>query len=111
MEEYVKELLKRLFECVNLSIVEDKLPLVKNLLERHAAELLEAIGTSTDIDLIKSKFSNFINKSLSTIETLGLVETQYKAIRKLFLSEINGCLDMLVKKLEMDKSANKKEGK
>ena len=102
MEDYINELVKRLKECVELSIPSDKIDSVNNLIERHAAELLVATKDSLDAEFVRSKFSNFINKSLSTVEALGLNELQYKAIRKLVLSEINGCLDMIVKRLKSE---------
>jgi hypothetical protein len=111
MKDYIIELIKRLIECADLSIAADKLVSVKTLLERHAAELLENVENSTDADLIKSKFSNFINKALSTIEALGLNDAQYKAIRKLFLSEINGCLDLIIKKNGKEKPEKKEKKK
>ena len=99
METIVKELVRRLIECIELSVGKDKIESIKTLIERHSAELLDAVGTSVNPDVIKAKFSNFINKTLSTVEALGLNESQYKATRKLILSEINGCATMLINKL------------
>jgi hypothetical protein len=48
---------------------------------------------------IKGKFSNYVNKTLSTIEALGLTQGQYKAVRKLVLNEIYGCQKLHFKSL------------
>jgi predicted GTPase len=96
MEKYLEYLVNRLIECMSLSVPTDKLEQVSSLITRHAAELLEQVKVAKEADFIKAKFSNFINKVLSTIEALNLAETQYKAVRKLVLSEIHGCLDMII---------------
>ena len=100
MENYLKVLVNRIVECVDLSIPEDKATAVKNLLERHSKHLLLQVKDSENKDFIKAKFSNFINKSLSTIEALGLNDGQYKAVRKLVLAEINGCQEAVLKDLD-----------
>lgn len=101
MDDYLRvTLVNRIVECVDLSISEDKVDSVRNLLERHAKDLLIQIKDSKDKDVVKSKFSNFINKSLSTIEALGLSDSQYKAVRKLVLSEINGCQEVVLRSLD-----------
>jgi hypothetical protein len=100
MQAILNELIKRLMSCIKLSVTEDKIEPIRTLIERHAAELLELIKDSKDVGFIKSKFSNFINKTLSTIEAIDLGDTKYKAVRKLVLSEIHGCLDMIVNNLE-----------
>jgi hypothetical protein len=99
MEKYLDYLVQRLIECMSLSVPNDKLEQVSTLIQRHAAELLEQVKSSSDAAFIKSKFSNFINKTLSTIEAINLGDTQYKALRKLVLSEIHGCLDMVITNL------------
>jgi len=96
MDKYLKLLVERLEECIKLSVPEDKASQMFNLIERHKDELYQLISSSVDAAFIKSKFSNFINKVLSTIETIDLSETQYKALRKLVLSEIHGCLDLIL---------------
>lgn len=100
LDNYLDELVRRLISCIKLSITDDKAEPVRVLLERHKLELAELISTSKDASFIKAKFSNFINKTLSTIEAIDLGDTKYKAVRKLVLSEIHGCLDMIVKNLE-----------
>ena len=107
MEKYLEILLTRIAECVGLSISDEKAESVKTLLERHGSDLLLQVKDSKDVDLVKSKFSNFINKTLSTIEALGLEENQYKAVRKLVLGEINGCMEFVVKNLNEVESSVK----
>jgi len=102
---YKSILVNRIMECIELSVTSDKLSNVKTLIDRHAEDLDQSIKNVSDIDVIKGKFSNFINRTLSTIEALGLVESQYKAIRKLILTEINGCLDMIMKVYESKSEA------
>ena len=104
MEEYLKLLKQRLMECMALSVELEKIESVDNLFSRHISELLQMIKDSQDADLIKSKFSSFVNKILSTIEALGLSDMQYKAVRKLVLSEIYNCLDLVLVILKEEKS-------
>jgi hypothetical protein len=99
MDKYLEYLVSRLNECISLSVPKDKLEQVSVLIQRHAAELLEQVKVSKDAGFIKAKFSNFINKTLSTIEALSLEEKPYHALRKLVLSEIHGCLDMIISNL------------
>ena len=99
MEDLLNELVRRLVECVKLSLPSDKIEQIQTLIERHKAELLQQIEKSADVEFIKSKFSNFINKTLSTIEVIELEESRYKALRKLALSEIHGCLDTIINSL------------
>lgn len=103
MEEYLKLLKQRLMECMALSVELEKIESIDNLFSRHISELLQMIKDSQDADLIKSKFSSFVNKILSTIEALGLSDMQYKAVRKLVLSEIYNCLDLVLVILKEEK--------
>jgi hypothetical protein len=96
MDKLLEELIRRLNQCIRLSLPEDKIEQVAVLIERHKSELLQQIINSRDVDLIKAKFSNFINKTLSTIEAIELEESRYKALRKLVLGEIHGCLDTIL---------------
>jgi hypothetical protein len=105
----VNALVGRVIECVDLSIPPEKVSSVKALVDRHASDLMAQIGTSENKELISSKFSNFINKTLSTIETMDLQEKQYKAVRKLILAEINGCCEFITKGI--DKREKEKETK
>lgn len=99
MEKLLNELVRRLVECVSLSLPSDKIEQVHTLIDRHKTELYEQIVLSTDAEFIKAKFSNFINKALSTIEAVELEEVRYKPLRKLALSEIHGCLDTILMQL------------
>ena len=99
MENLLNELVRRLIECISLSLPGDKIEQVRTLIERHKVELYQQIILSTDADFIKAKFSNFINKTLSTIEVVELEDSRYKALRKLALSEIHGCLDTILSQL------------
>ena len=105
MENLLNELVRRLVECIKLSLPSDKIDQIQVLIERHKIELLQQIEKSKDIEFIKSKFSNFINKTLSTIEVVELEESRYKALRKLALSEIHGCLDIIINKLNKNEEA------
>jgi len=96
MDELIKELRSRIIDLVELSVDGSKAESFKNLMERHSGEFIEVTKASENKDLVKSKFSNFINRTLSTVEALGLEEKQYKAIRKLILNEMNGCLDVIL---------------
>jgi hypothetical protein len=97
MDKYFKLLLERLRECIKLAVPnQDLMPLIS----RHQDELVQLIKDSKDEAFIKSKFNNYINKTLSTIETIELPEKQYKALRKLVLSEIHGCLDLVISSLK-----------
>lgn len=87
-------------KCLKLCISDDKLDNALEWLDRYSGEFLTIIGDSDEVDFIRSKFSNFISKTLSIVEALGLSEQQYKAVRKLVLSEMNGCLDLIVKNLQ-----------
>jgi hypothetical protein len=100
MEKLLNELVRRLTECIALSLPSDKIEQVHTLIERHKVELYQQIASSSDAEVIKSKFSNFINKTLSTIEVVELEDSRYKALRKLALSEIHGCLDTILTQLK-----------
>ncbi len=100
MDELIKELRARIIDLVELSVNGSKADSFKNLMERHSGEFIEVTKTSDNRDLIRSKFSNFINRTLSTVEALGLEEKQYKAIRKLILNEMNGCLDVIIQSVD-----------
>jgi len=100
MEKLLNELVRRLIECISLSLPSDKIEQIQILIDRHKVELYQQIVSSRDAEFIKSKFSNFINKTLSTIEVVELEESRYKALRKLALSEIHGCLDTILSQLK-----------
>lgn len=96
MEKYLEILKERIIECLRLSAHEDKFELAKNLICRHTSDLLTPDQLVTETQ-IKKNFSSFVNKVLSTFEILDMSEAQYKAARKLVLSEIYGCQSLILK--------------
>jgi hypothetical protein len=101
LENRMNLLVKRIVECVDLSIPEDRIDRISAFISRHSRDLICEIMETDDKEFIQSKFSNFINKSLSTIEALGLKPEQYRAVRKLVLSEINGCKEVVLRDLDL----------
>ncbi len=98
----IKALEERINSCVDLlPISKEKVGGTKDLISRSAGELLR-LDFKTSIQA-KKNFSTFVNKSLSAIEVLGLEDMQYKAARKIILSEIYACLDFVSSGLEKAK--------
>ncbi len=106
MNELINELKTRIVALIELSIDSSKIEAFKILIERHADEFIQTTKDSKDSSFVKSKFSNFINRTLSTVEALGLAGKQYKAIRKLILNEMNGCLDVIMKSFDVSSKSN-----
>ena len=107
MEEYLKVLTERIIECITLCIPEDKMPSVENLMNRHISELSQSIKDTVTEELLLVKFSRFINKVLSTVEAVGLSQSQWRAVRKLLLQEIYGCQELILKTIREEKNAEK----
>ncbi len=84
----------RINQCIELSVAKDKSDGAKELIHRAVNDLLRVKFENKLKD--KNNFNHFVNKSLSTVEVLGLTDTQYKAMRKLILAEIYGALDYVI---------------
>ena len=103
-KDYYDFLVDRIKECLSLSTSDDKLNTTANLISRYAADLRDNVNANgADEDTIKRYFNNFVNRALSSVEAIGMSETQYKAIRKLMLSEIYGCCEVVVKDRRKEK--------
>ena len=96
--DVIKVLEDRIGQCIDLSTPKEKADSAKELINRSATDLLRVEFRNPNH--AKKNFSNFVNKSLSTIEVIGLTDMQYKAARKLILSEIYDCLNYIVAGLE-----------
>ena len=96
IEEYLDLLSKRIVECISLSMSKDKVVYAENLLGRQMSELKAQISISDSDEIVKKKFSNFVNKVLSILEASDLNDKQYKAIRKLILGEIYGAQNLIL---------------
>lgn len=94
--KYLSILSGRIIDIVSLIIPAEKIEITTNLFIRYTSELSEAIGEPKSAEEIEGKFKPFINNVLSIIETLGLSESQFKAVRKLILNEIYNCQKMLM---------------
>jgi adenine-specific DNA methylase len=98
-QEFAQILSDRIIECLSLSISDEALKTTTNVVARYANELQENVNRNSDnTEIIKKYFNNFVNKVLSSVEVIGLKESQYKAMRKLILSEIYSCLDLILEK-------------
>jgi len=84
----------RVNQCIGLSVTGDKYEKSKELIHRAVGDLLRI--NFVDGKEVIVNFSKFVNKSLSTVEILGLNEQQYRAARKLILNEIYGCRDYVL---------------
>jgi hypothetical protein len=90
----IKILEDRINQCIKLSVPEDKYKSAKEMIGRSADDLLR-VEFANEEHATKN-FKNFVNKSLSTIEVLGLTDMQYKAARKLIQNEIYNALKYVV---------------
>lgn len=93
----IKVLEDRINQCIELSVPKEKADSAKELIHRAVNDLLR-VELKNKIQA-KNNFNHFVNKSLSTVEVLGLSDMQYKAARKLILGEIYACLEYVSKDL------------
>lgn len=103
-KDYYDFLVDRIKECLSLSTANEKLNTTINLISRYASDLRDNVeANNSDENTIRILFNNFVNRALSSVEAIGMSETQYKAIRKLILSEIYGCCEVVVKDIKKEK--------
>jgi len=94
----VDELANRINECLSLMLNTEKREITSNLITRYAGELANRVEESEgNEEKITKFFKNYVNKVLSTVETMDLSPIQYKAAKKLINSEIYDCLKEVVK--------------
>lgn len=96
-KDYYDVLVDRLNENLSLSVDGNKLATTMSVITRFADELKQNVNKDENNEnATKKYFSNFVNRALSSVEALGLSDMQYKAIRKMMLSDIYGCRDAIL---------------